>query len=109
MEQNGKMIKYRNRENEVLFVDLRQWGEAFEKKYIQFSEKHISSFAMNFHNWQHEGWEAELWEYCGVLPFGIIGGDSLEELFTCAGQVHYVPYSINTTFLVYGKKKVIKN
>ena len=30
VEQNGKMVKYRYRENEVLFVDLRQWGEPFE-------------------------------------------------------------------------------
>ena len=27
VEQNGELVKYRNRENEVLFIDLRQWGE----------------------------------------------------------------------------------
>lgn len=67
VEQNGKMVKYRNRENEVLFVDLRQWGEPFEKKYIQFSEEHIRSIAANFHNWQREGWEQSyenVAEYC---------------------------------------------
>ena len=36
VEQNGELVKYRNRENEVLFIDLRQWGEPFEKKYIQY-------------------------------------------------------------------------
>jgi type I restriction enzyme M protein len=36
VEQNGKMVRYRNREDEVLFIDLRQWGESFKKKYIQF-------------------------------------------------------------------------
>ena len=25
VEQNGKMVKYRNREDEVLFIDLRLW------------------------------------------------------------------------------------
>lgn len=67
VEQNGKMVKYRNRENEVLFVDLRQWGEPFEKKYIQFSQEHIRSIAANFHNWQREGWEQSyenVAEYC---------------------------------------------
>ena len=67
VEQNGKMIKYRNRENEVLFIDLRQWGEPFEKKYIQFSQEQITDIAQNFHNWQQEGYEKiykNIPEYC---------------------------------------------
>ena len=46
--------KYRNRQNEVLFLDLRQKGEPFEKKFIQFGEDEISNIAKNFHNWQQE-------------------------------------------------------
>ena len=67
VEQNGKMVKYRNRENEVLFVDLRQWGEPFEKKYIQFSVDQVADIAHNIHNWQREGHEAtyhNIPEYC---------------------------------------------
>jgi type I restriction enzyme M protein len=67
IEQNGKMVKYRNRENEVLFIDLRQWGEPFEKKYIQFSPEQIQQIAENFHNWQREGYETTYHnepEYC---------------------------------------------
>ena len=67
IEQNGKMVKYRNRENEVLFIDLRQWGEPFEKKYIQFSPEQIQQIADNFHNWQREGYETTYHnepEYC---------------------------------------------
>ncbi len=67
VEQNGEIVKYRNRENEVLFVDLRQWGEPFEKKYIQFSAEQISQIAENIHNWQREGHEStyqNLPEYC---------------------------------------------
>ena len=52
VEQNGRMVRYRNREDEVLFIDLRQWGEPFEKKYIQFSQEQILKIAENFHNWQ---------------------------------------------------------
>jgi type I restriction enzyme M protein len=52
VEQNGKMVKYRDRENEVLFIDLRQWGEPFEKKYIQFPQEQIQQIAGNFHAWQ---------------------------------------------------------
>ena len=67
VEQNGELVKYRNRENEVLFIDLRQWGEPFEKKYIQFSQEQIAQIADNFHNWQREGYEQtyhNVPEYC---------------------------------------------
>ena len=67
VEQNGKMVRYRNREDEVLFIDLRQWGEPFEKKYIQFSTEQIQQIAENFHNWQRVGYEQTYHnepEYC---------------------------------------------
>jgi len=34
VELNGKIKKYRNREKEILFIDLREIGIPFEKKYI---------------------------------------------------------------------------
>jgi type I restriction enzyme M protein len=43
---------YRNREQEILFMDLRQMGEPFEKKYIQFSEKDILKITGTYHKWQ---------------------------------------------------------
>ncbi len=67
VEQNGKMVRYRNREDELLFIDLRQWGEPFEKKYIQFSMEQIQQIAENFHNWQRVGYEETYHnepEYC---------------------------------------------
>ena len=56
---------YRNRKNEVLFMDLRQIGEPFEKKYIQFSEKQIENITQTYHNWQQKdsGYE-DVPEYC---------------------------------------------
>ena len=65
------MVKYRYRENEVLFVDLRQWGEPFEKKYIQFSPEQIVDIARNIHNWQREGYETtyeNISDYCYSAP-----------------------------------------
>ncbi len=43
---------YRDREEEILFMDLRQIGEPFEKKFIQFSEQHIKNIAATLHGWQ---------------------------------------------------------
>lgn len=67
IEINEKLKKYRNRENEVLFMDLRQMGESFEKKYVQFSEADIQKIASTFHNWQQIGYESTYQnhpEYC---------------------------------------------
>ncbi len=49
----GDLIRnYRDRADEILFMDLRKWGEAFEKKYIQLSEQHIQDIAKTYHTWQ---------------------------------------------------------
>ena len=52
VEVNGETKQYRDRENEILFMDLRQMGEPFEKKFIQFSETDIRNIAGTFHAWQ---------------------------------------------------------
>jgi type I restriction enzyme M protein len=44
--------EYRNREQEILFMDLRQLGEPFEKKFTQFSDDDISKVTNIYHNWQ---------------------------------------------------------
>lgn len=58
---------YRNREDKVLFMDLRKHGEPFEKKYVQFSPEKISEIAETFHTWQEVRAEKEykdIAEYC---------------------------------------------
>lgn len=58
---------YRDREEEVLFMDLRQRGEPFEKKYLQFSEQEIKDFACTLHTWQQVGADEDyqdIAEYC---------------------------------------------
>jgi len=58
---------YRDREQEVLFLDLRKIGEPFEKKYVQLSEQHIKDIANTFHTWQETRAKDEyqhIPEYC---------------------------------------------
>jgi type I restriction enzyme M protein len=43
---------YRNREKEILFMDLRQLGEPFEKKYTQFGDADIQKVTRTYHQWQ---------------------------------------------------------
>lgn len=45
---------YRDREKEILFMDLRQMGIPFEKKYTQFSDDDIQKVVSTYHQWQVE-------------------------------------------------------
>ncbi|MGM1032752.1 MAG: N-6 DNA methylase [Bacillota bacterium] len=48
---NGREL--RDRQNEVLFIDLRRWNEnVYEKKYVSLDEKQISSIKNIYTNWQ---------------------------------------------------------
>lgn len=62
---NGETRRYRNRRGEILFMDLRTWGEPYEKKYIQFTEDDIRRAALRFHQWQR----TDLGEYCDEPEF----------------------------------------
>jgi len=55
VNRNGEQIHYRDREKEILFMDLRKRGIPFEKKYVQFSPETISEVARVYHTWQREG------------------------------------------------------
>jgi type I restriction enzyme M protein len=56
---------FRNRKDEILFMDLRQEGEPFEKKFTQFNEEHIRKFAATYHKWQQANSDyQDVAEYC---------------------------------------------
>jgi len=57
VEHNGVINKYRNREKEILFMDLREMGAPFEKKYIQLTKDNIKKIAETYHNWQQTDFE----------------------------------------------------
>jgi type I restriction enzyme M protein len=72
LELNGKLKKYRNREKEILFMDLRQMGIPFEKKYMQFSEGDIQKISETYHYWQqsnHENTYQDIAEFCYSATF----------------------------------------
>ncbi|KGK30523.1 N-6 DNA methylase, partial [Cellulophaga sp. E6(2014)] len=56
---------YRNREDEILFFDLRETGVPFEKKYIQFDVDNINNIAETLHTWQQDsGTYKNIPEFC---------------------------------------------
>ena len=59
---------YRFRESEVLFLDLRQRGIPFEKKFIQFSDENITEITDAYHNWQQENSDyKDVPEFCASV------------------------------------------
>jgi len=61
---------YRDRPTEILFMDLRQKGEPFEKKFIQFSGQHIKDIGNTYHTWQQDNHNyKDIPEYCYSASF----------------------------------------
>lgn len=54
LELPDKTKEFRNRESETLFMDLRQIGIPFEKKFTQFSGEQIENIVSTFHDWQEQ-------------------------------------------------------
>jgi type I restriction enzyme M protein len=57
VEQNGVEKRYRDRQKQVLFMDLRQMGSPYEKKYIELTQEDRDKVTSVYHNWQQEGYE----------------------------------------------------
>ena len=50
-------IVFRDRSDEILFMDLRQMGHPFEKKYIEFTESDRKIVTRKFKSWRLCDWE----------------------------------------------------
>lgn len=69
-EKNGENKHYRDRTNEILFMDLRQKGHPYEKKYIEFTPEDIKSFAKTYHDWKSIDFKEnykDIKEYCSSV------------------------------------------
>lgn len=67
LTMNGEVRNYRDRQREVLFMDLRQIGEPFEKKYVQFWAGDIEKITKTYHTWQstrHDSEYQDIPEFC---------------------------------------------
>ena len=72
LEMNGQLKRYRSREKEILFMDLRQMGEPFEKKFTQFADSDIQKISTTYHNWQLTNYEKtyqNIPEFCYSASF----------------------------------------
>lgn len=72
VEQNGKIKKYRDRQKQILFMDLRQMGSPYEKKFIELTDSDRVKVADTYHTWQTVGYEENYQnvpEYCYSASF----------------------------------------
>ena len=72
VEQNGQLKRYRNRQGEILFMDLRQMGSPYEKKYIELTSEDRAKVTAVYHAWQQEGHEEtyeDVPEFCHSASF----------------------------------------
>lgn len=60
--------QFRNREKEVLFMDIRQMGEPFEKKFTQLADTDIKKITNTYHKWQTSEIE-NIPEFCYSASF----------------------------------------
>ena len=75
VNREGEELHLRDREKEVLFIDLRQRGVPYEKKFVQLSPENITEVANLYHRWQLEGAdmaEYDIPEYAFPAQFGDI-------------------------------------
>ncbi|NLO70686.1 MAG: N-6 DNA methylase, partial [Porphyromonadaceae bacterium] len=72
IEINGRIKNYRDRVKEILFMDLRRWGQEFEKMFVELSDEDILKVAENYHNWQQTDWKdtyKNISEFCCSANF----------------------------------------
>ena len=60
-------VTFRDRSDEVLFMDLRQMGHPYEKKYIEFTEEDRAIIVDRFKSWRLDGYQTpyeDIPEFC---------------------------------------------
>ncbi len=64
IKHNGIDRTYRNRKNEILFMDLRQLGTPYEKKYVELGGEDRKKVTEVYHNWQQDKKFENVPEFC---------------------------------------------
>ena len=59
VDQNGEQKQYRDRTGEVLFMDLRQMGQPYEKKYVELVQEERDKVTATYHAWQTTDYETK--------------------------------------------------
>jgi type I restriction enzyme M protein len=59
LSRNKENGKYRNREDEILFIDARNMGHLINRRTREFSKEDVEKIASTYHNWRNTGSDYE--------------------------------------------------
>jgi type I restriction enzyme M protein len=59
LSRNKANGKYRNRTDEILFIDARNMGHLINRRTLEFSDEDIQTIADTYHNWRNPGGDYE--------------------------------------------------
>lgn len=69
MSRNKANGKFRNRTDEILFIDARNLGHLINRRTKEFSEEDITTIAGTYHNWRNpDGDYEDIKGYCNAAP-----------------------------------------
>lgn len=69
MTKNRTNGKYRNRKNEILFIDARNMGYLINRRTRELSKEDIDKIADTYHNWRNvDGNYADIAGFCASAP-----------------------------------------
>ncbi|MFN4247380.1 MAG: N-6 DNA methylase [Flavipsychrobacter sp.] len=57
LARNKTNGKFRNRSNEILFIDARELGSMISRKQKELTDSHIAKIADTYHNWRGKEWQ----------------------------------------------------
>ena len=58
LARNKTNGKFRNRSNEILFIDARELGTMINRKQKELTEKDIDKISETYHNWRSKEWQS---------------------------------------------------
>jgi len=71
MSRNKANGKYRNRVDEILFIDARNLGHLINRRTLEFSEEDISTIAETYHKWRNpDGAYEDVKGFCKSATIG---------------------------------------
>jgi type I restriction enzyme M protein len=59
LSRNKTNSKFRNRSNNILFIDAREMGTMISRKQKELTDEDIENIANAYHNWRSKEWEAK--------------------------------------------------
>ena len=57
--KNNKIINFRDRKNEILFMDLRNFGSIYNKKFVELTQGDRDKIVNIIHTWQTEDYSSK--------------------------------------------------